>query len=141
MALTGYEFCNAAEILRYNYPGWKKIDTENMTRLMMSAFYPTYSLLFSMLQTVNWDGAIMHTLLAIAVFTDNRELFDNAVYHYLHANANGSLIKYIYPTGQCQETRRIRDMSKWDFMNFQERHVSLIHRGWICSVLRITGWL
>lgn len=38
----------------------------------------------------------MHTLLAIAVFTDNRELFDNAVYHYLHANANGSLIKYIY---------------------------------------------
>ena len=48
----------------------------------------------------------MHTLLAIAVFTDNRELFDNAVYHYLHANANGSLIKYIYPTGQCQETRR-----------------------------------
>lgn len=41
VALTGYEFCNAAEILRYNYPGWKKIDTENMTRLMMSAFYPT----------------------------------------------------------------------------------------------------
>ena len=105
VALTGYEFCNAAEILRYNYPGWKKIDTENMTRLMMSAFYPTIRYYFPVANG-NWDGAIMHTLLAIAVFTDNRELFDNAVYHYLHANANGSLIKYIYPTGQCQETRR-----------------------------------
>ena len=83
VALTGYEFCNAAEILRYNYPGWKKIDTENMTRLMMSAFYPTIRYYFPVANG-NWDGAIMHTLLAIAVFTDNRELFDNAVYHYLH---------------------------------------------------------
>ena len=105
VALTGYEFCNAAEILRYNYPGWKKKDTENMTRLMMSAFYPTVRYYFPVANG-NWDGAIMHTLLAIAVFTDNRELFDNAAYHYLHANANGSLIKYVYPTGQCQETRR-----------------------------------
>lgn len=105
VALTGYEFCNAAEILRYNYPGWKEKDTENMTRLMMSAFYPTIRYYFPVANG-NWDGAIMHTLLAIAVFTDNRELFDNAVYHYLHSNANGSLIKYIYPTGQCQETRR-----------------------------------
>lgn len=105
VALTGYEFCNAAEILRYNYPGWKEKDTENMTRLMMSAFYPTIRYYFP-IANGNWDGAIMHTLLAIAVFTNNRELFDNAVYHYLHANANGSLIKYIYPNGQCQETRR-----------------------------------
>ena len=73
VALTGYEFCNAAEILRYNYPGWKKIDTENMTRLMMSAFYPTIRYYFPVANG-NWDGAIMHTLLAIAVFTDNSSL-------------------------------------------------------------------
>ena len=82
----------------------------------------------------------MHTLLAIAVFTDNRELFDNAVYHYLHANANGSLIKYIYPTGQCQETRRDQGHVQMGLYEFSGA-ARLIHRGWICSVLRITGWL
>ena len=61
VALTGYEFCNAAEILRYNYPGWKEKDTENMSRLMMSAFYPTIRYYFPVANG-NWDGAIMHTL-------------------------------------------------------------------------------
>ena len=105
VALTGYEFCNAAEILRYHYEGWTEKQTESATRLLMSAYYPTIRYYFSEANG-NWDGAIMHTLLAIAVFTDNRALFDNAVYHYLHAPANGSLIKYVYPNGQCQETQR-----------------------------------
>ena len=105
VALTGYELCNAAEILRYNYVGWTEKNTESMTRLMMSVYYPTIRYYFSEANG-NWDGAIMHTLMAIAVFTDNRDLFDNAVYHYLHARANGSLMKYIYPNGQCQETGR-----------------------------------
>ena len=105
VALTGYEFCNAAEILRYNYEGWTEKQTESATRLLMSAYYTTIRYYFSEANG-NWDGAIMHTLLAIAVFTDNRALFDNAVYHYLHAPANGSLIKYVYPSGQCQETQR-----------------------------------
>lgn len=105
VALTGYEFCNAAEILRYSYSKWTDKNTESMTRLMMSAYYPVIRYYFSEANG-NWDGAIMHTLMSIAVFTDNRALFDNAVYHFLHAPANGSLIKYIYPNGQCQETAR-----------------------------------
>jgi parallel beta-helix repeat protein len=105
VGLTGYEFCNAAEILRYNYSGWKDEDTDNMTKMMMTVFYPTVRYYFPTANG-NWDGAIMHTLLAIAVFTDNQELFDNAVYHYLHGSGNGSIIKYIYPSGQCEETRR-----------------------------------
>ena len=44
--------------------------------------------------------------MSIAVFTDNRELFDNAVNHFLHAPDNGSMVRYIYPNGQCQETCR-----------------------------------
>ena len=84
---------------------------------------------------------IMHTLLAIAVFIDNRELFDNAVYHYLHANANGSLIKYIYPTGLMPETRRDQGHVQMGLLATSGRHVSPILLGWICSVLRITGWL
>ncbi len=105
VALTGYKFCNAAEILRYNYPGWKDEHTESVSRMLMSAFYPTIRYYFSEANG-NWDGAIVHTLMAIAIFTDRRDLFDNAVDHFLHARANGSMIKYIYPSGQCQETER-----------------------------------
>ncbi len=105
VALSGYKFCNAAEILRYTYPGWNENHTEAFTKMIMSVYYPLLRYYFPQANG-NWDGAIMHTLLAIAVFTDNRLLFDNAVYHYLHGKANGSLIKYIFPNGQCQETTR-----------------------------------
>jgi hypothetical protein len=54
----------------------------------------------------NWDGAIIHSIMAIAIFTDNRKMFDNAVDHFLHGPVNGSIFKYIYPSGQCQETMR-----------------------------------
>ena len=54
----------------------------------------------------NWDGAIIHSLIAMAIFTDNRPLYDNAVNHFKHAPVNGSIFKYIYPNGQCQESPR-----------------------------------
>lgn len=105
VALSGYKFCNAAEILRYTYSGWKEHHTASFTEMMMSIYYPLLRFYFPQANG-NWDGAIMHTLLSIAIFTDDRPLFDNAVYHYLHGKANGSLIKYIFPNGQCQETTR-----------------------------------
>lgn len=105
VAFTGYEFCNAAEILRYTYPGWTEKNTESVTKLMMSVYFPMIRYYFTEANG-NWDGAIIHTLMSIAVFTDNRELFDNAVNHFLHAPDNGSMVRYIYPNGQCQETCR-----------------------------------
>jgi hypothetical protein len=54
----------------------------------------------------NWDGAIIHSILAIGIFTDNREMFNNAIDHFLHGSVNGSIFKYIYPSGQCQESPR-----------------------------------
>jgi parallel beta-helix repeat protein len=44
--------------------------------------------------------------MAIAIFTDNRKMFNNAVDHFLHGPVNGSIFKYIYPSGQCQESMR-----------------------------------
>lgn len=105
VALTGYQFCNAAEILRYSYPGWRERDTDDFTRMLMQVYYPMLRLYFSDANG-NWDGAIMHSLLAIAVFTDNHAIFDDAVEHFMHAPQNGSLFKYVYPSGQCQETPR-----------------------------------
>ena len=105
IGLDGQAFCNAAEILRYTYPGWTEENTESVNTLFMETLFP-YIRLYSSEANGNWDGALLNTILAFAVFTDNREMFDNAVYHYLHSPFNGSLLKYIWPNGQCQEMTR-----------------------------------
>jgi Right handed beta helix region/Alginate lyase len=104
-AWTGHQLCNAAEILRYTNAGWQQNDIEAFSNMLMSTYYPLLRFYFPQANG-NWDGAIIHSLLAMAVFMDNREMYNNAIDHFLHAPVNGSLFKYIYPTGQCQESMR-----------------------------------
>jgi parallel beta-helix repeat protein len=104
-AWTGHLLCNAAEILRYTNSGWQQKDIDAFINMLMSVYYPLLRNYYPQANG-NWDGAIIHTILSIAIFTDNRKMFDNAVDHFLHAPVNGSMFKYIYPNGQCQETAR-----------------------------------
>lgn len=102
---TGHVFCNAAEILRYTNAGWQKADIDRFTGMLMTVYYPLLRHYFPTANG-NWDGAICHTLLSIAIFTDNHSLFNDAVDHLLHGPVNGSIFKYIYPNGECQESPR-----------------------------------
>ena len=104
-AWTGHIFCNAAEILRYTNSGWQQKDIDKFTNMLMTVYYPLMRYYYPQANG-NWDGAIIHSILAIAIFTDNREMFNNAVDHFLHSPVNGSIFKYIYPNGQCQESSR-----------------------------------
>lgn len=104
-AWTGHQLCNAAELLRYSNAGWQQKDIDAFTNMLMTAYYPLLRYYFPQANG-NWDGAIIHSLLAMAVFTDNRPMYNNAIDHFLHAPVNGSLFKYIYPSGQCQESMR-----------------------------------
>jgi parallel beta-helix repeat protein len=104
-AWTGHQLCNAAEILRYTNSGWQQKDMDSFSKMLMTVYYPLMRYYYPQANG-NWDGAIIHSIMAIAVFTDNRKMFDNAVDHFLHAPVNGSIFKYIYPSGQCQESTR-----------------------------------
>ncbi len=104
-AWTGHVLCNAAEILRYTNAGWKAKDVDAFSNMLMTVYYPLMRHYFPQANG-NWDGAIIHSIIAIAIFMDNRPMFNNAVDHFLHSPVNGSLFKYIYPDGQCQETAR-----------------------------------
>ncbi|WP_373511566.1 right-handed parallel beta-helix repeat-containing protein [Persicitalea sp.] len=104
-AWTGHVLCNAAEILRYTPSGWSPQGVDQFKHLMMTVYYPLLRYYFPQANG-NWDGAIIHSILAIAVFTDNRPMFNQALDHLLRGPVNGSLFKYIYPSGQCQETGR-----------------------------------
>ena len=103
--LSCHPMCAGAEILRYNYKGWTAAHTELFSRLLMETYYPLLRFYFTEANG-NWDAIITKAILSIAVFTDNRPLFDGAIDHYLHAPANGSVFKYIFPSGQSQETTR-----------------------------------
>lgn len=102
---TGHLFCNAAEILRYTDSGWKQGDIDRFTNMLMTVYFPLLRFYYPQANG-NWDGAIIQSIMAIAVFTDNREMFNNALNHFLYAPLNGSIFKYIWPNGQCQETTR-----------------------------------
>jgi len=102
---TGHLFCNAAEILRYTNSGWQQKDIDAFTNMLTTVYYPLMRYYFPQANG-NWDGAIIHSIMAIAIFTDNREMFNNALNHFLYSPVNGSIFKYIYPSGQCQESIR-----------------------------------
>jgi hypothetical protein len=102
---TGHILCNAAEILRYTDSGWKQKEIDRFTQMLMTVYYPLIRYYYPQANG-NWDGAIIHTILAIAIFTDNPEMFNNAIDHFYHSPVNGSIFKYIYPSGQCQESMR-----------------------------------
>ncbi|AHF14966.1 hypothetical protein NIASO_06950 [Niabella soli DSM 19437] len=104
-AWTGHALCNAAELLKYTNAGWEPKDIDAFQHMLMTAYYPLLRYYFPEANG-NWDGAIIHSIMAIAVFTDNRPMFENAVDHFLHGPVNGSVFKYIYPNGQCQESPR-----------------------------------
>ncbi|GAB6012417.1 alginate lyase family protein [Viscerimonas tarda] len=105
VALSGQVYCNAAEIIRYSNAGWQQKDIDSFSNMLSSVFYPVIRFYFPEANG-NWNGAIERTIMAISVFTDNRKMFDNAVHNYLYASYNGSILKYVYPSGQCQESIR-----------------------------------
>jgi hypothetical protein len=98
-------FLNAAEILRYTDSGWKEKEREQFTRMVLMAFYPTIRDFFTEANG-NWDASIIYALLCMGVFLDNQEIFDQALERFYRGPGNSGITKYIYPTGQCQETTR-----------------------------------
>ncbi len=105
VGLSGPQFLNAAEILRYTDSGWSKKDIDQFEQLVMSVFYPTIKDFFTEANG-NWDASIIHTIFCIGVFMDDHEIFNRGVDRFYHGVGNSSITKYIYPTGQCQETTR-----------------------------------
>lgn len=105
VGLSGYYFLNAAELLKNSDSGWKKEDIEKFKRMVLTVFYPTIKDFFTEANG-NWDASIINTMLCIGVFTDNHEIFNRAVERFYRGPGNSGITKYIYPTGQIQESTR-----------------------------------
>lgn len=121
---NGNKLANAAELLRYYTPpggkpsGWKDEDIQRFTTMLgkmtdvMKNFNPRFN--------GNWDAAMMNSLMCIAVFTDDQDLFKRATDHFAGKDQvpdspstpdspspdKGHLTSYFLLTGQCQESGR-----------------------------------
>lgn len=102
---TGGQFCNAAEILRASYSKWSAQSQEQFKRMLLTVYVPLLRMFYPEANG-NWDAAIMYTLLAIGVYCEDRDLMDSVYRHYRLGLVNSGITRYVYPSGQCEETCR-----------------------------------
>jgi hypothetical protein len=104
--IYGYKIANAAEIIRYSYPGWQPQDVEQFKIMLKTVFYPVIKD-FATFANGNWDACCLPTIMSIGIFCDDRAVFDRAVRYYVDGGGNGSLTNYVITSaGQCQESGR-----------------------------------
>jgi len=105
IGMTGVKFCNAAELIRHTYAGWKEEDQKQFVRLLREILYPPIKDFFPAANG-NWDASMIQTMLAMGVFLDDRAMFQRAVDYYLKGEGNGAINNYFNAFGECQESGR-----------------------------------
>jgi hypothetical protein len=104
--LGPFKMVNAAELLRYTASGWAEADIRRTELHFKTVIYPI-TRNFAPFANGNWDSAALKTNIAIAIFCNDRALFENALVYYQEGGGDGSLTNYIInQTGQCQESGR-----------------------------------
>jgi Alginate lyase len=115
--LHGYEWANVGEIMR-TYPGWASTDIERFQNMLLTVFYPmNHDFLTNHNGAAitnywsNWDLCNMASMLAIGVFCDRRDIYDEALTYTYSGGGNGAIDRAIYYVhdgnlGQMQESGR-----------------------------------
>lgn len=115
--LYGYQFANAAEIMR-DYEGWEAEDFTIFKQWLLDLFYPISSdFLVRHNNTcishywANWDLCNIANIMAIGVLTDNAKIYNEAISYLMEGEGNGALdnaIYYVHGEGlaQLQESGR-----------------------------------
>jgi hypothetical protein len=79
----------AAEIIRYTYTGWNTDDIERFKSMLTEVYLPEVQ--NGWWGGNNWDLTMIEATMAIAVFTDDQDLYDHAIEMW-----KGSVPAYIY---------------------------------------------
>ena len=105
-SLGGFKYVNAAELIRYTYPGWSPAEVRRFEQMLRRAVYPAIQD-FATFANGNWDTGCIKTMLAMGVFCEDRVLFNRALDYYRTGSGNGRLTHYVInEAGQCQESGR-----------------------------------
>lgn len=115
--IYGYEFANAAEIMR-GYSGWAAADFARFQNMMLTIFYPLSSEFLvkhngSEITNywANWDQCALACILATGVLCDREDIYNEAIAYYKNGAGNGAgmqAVTFMHPgyLGQWQESGR-----------------------------------
>ena len=109
--MTAQKFCNAAEIMRHTYNNWPDSEVEQFKTMLMDVFYPLISNYYtnSLNSNGNWGLSMVNSVLTIAVFCNDVDMFNSAIAHVMGTQRKpySTLSGYIdEDSGQCQESGR-----------------------------------
>ena len=76
--LGPFKMVNAAEIIRYTNAGWQESDIRQAEKHFREVIYPVLKN-FAPFANGNWDSAALKTAMAIAIFCDDRPMFERAL--------------------------------------------------------------
>jgi Alginate lyase len=103
--IYGYEFANAAEIMR-DYRGFR---FERFQTMMLDVLFPlNYSFLtnhngaFITNYWGSWDMLTMASILAIGILCDEHDKVNRAIHYFKHGAGNGSIMHEIPHLVRCQ---------------------------------------
>ncbi|KRF43737.1 OmpL47-type beta-barrel domain-containing protein [Paenibacillus sp. Soil787] len=109
-SIYGYKLLNAAEIIRSSNAGWSSADISKFTEMMTNVFYPltsTYGQVNGGWANGNWDAVDTVFNLSFGVWTENKEIYNQAVDYYKNGAGNGTVMHYILnDDGEVQESGR-----------------------------------
>jgi hypothetical protein len=105
--LQGFKLANAAELLRHSeYDGWSEEDFQACVRSLRTVWYESLSG-YALFANGNWDDAALQTILAVAVLSDDRVMFENGLRFAAYGSGNRSVLHPIVnESGQGQESGR-----------------------------------
>ncbi|KAK7051270.1 hypothetical protein VNI00_004770 [Paramarasmius palmivorus] len=115
--LYGYQFANAAEILR-DFDGFTDNDLVAITSMLVNIFYPmNHEFLVEHNGAAidhywaNWDLCNLATMLSVGILSDNQTMFDEAINYFFTGAGNGNIDKLFWivyddGTAQVQESGR-----------------------------------
>lgn len=115
--LYGYQWANIAEIMR-TYDGWQEEDREQFRSMLLDVFLPMNQRFLREHNDAcisnywaNWDLSNLASMMAIGVFTDRPDIYEQALDYLYSGRGSGaldSLMYYRHPgnMGQYQESGR-----------------------------------
>jgi len=118
--IIGAQFAMAAETLN-GYSGWSPASKTAFQNMLVNVFYPAnHDFLIRHHDTCNthyrcnWDTCNMASMIAIGVFCDRQDIFDEAVVYFKDGIGNGCIKRaawYIHPDGLGQTEEAGRDQA------------------------------
>ena len=127
-SISPFKMVNAAEILRHTKSGWPEANARRAGEMFTHVVYPVIQD-FALFANGNWDTGCIKTMLAIAVYNNDREMFDRALRYYVDGDGDGRLTHYIYSSGQCQESGRDQEHTQLGLAHLADASEIAWHQG------------